>query len=86
MSRELGNYQGPFSFPVPFWLERIDPFRSSIFTVLSQIQMSSPYPLSSTYPDLDSQEDTFLTIGIPDDESSFVTLSGSLFIQTRRIK
>ena len=51
MSRGLANYENQLSHPSPFWLERRNLFRSSMVTILTQVQMPSPYPLSSTHPD-----------------------------------
>src|SRR5260370_36880388 len=50
-----------------------------------QVQIPSPYPLPSTHPASDCQEEVPLTICFPSNKLPFVTLSGSLFIQTPRV-
>ncbi len=51
---------------------------------LSQVQIPSPFQLSSTHPACGCQEGCPLAILSPEAEASFVPLSGQLFIHARR--
>ena len=71
------------SFFLTFWFKLLSYFSLLFLTAVAQIQISSPYQLPSTYPTVAVRRKLFSRFVSPM-LSSFVTLSGQLFIHAPR--
>lgn len=69
---------------ITFLVKRINHFRLFALTIFTTDSHVFTLPTIWHLPDYGCQEGTFLTVGSPEAEAPFVTLSGQLFIHARR--